>query len=149
MQRQKFIGALSHHSHGHGHHNDNHHHGKKGNHHNHHHNHSSITIPVLFMTATFNSDYLRLLQKIVGFTFDDSCIFWSSRLHFNKRHIQIISESTKQKYNLIKRHTHLCLQNHINNKVIIYSNVAADVNHIRHEIDTLLNESSSPLVIRL
>ena len=49
----------------------------------------TLKIPIILMTATFNKEYLKLLESMIGIKIKLEHTFWASSNQFKKRHINI------------------------------------------------------------
>ena len=111
-----------------------------------------LTVPVLFMTATFNDNMKVLLYKITGLKIRKECTFWSGTSSFSHHNIymnvtftiykmKVIKEEIT-KY-LIKEEITKYLRDDKNSKAIVYSNVSSQVTSMCEKIDTWLDNHDS------
>ena len=106
-------------------------------------NTQQLTVPVLFMTATFNEKMKELLTKITGLKIRKECIFWSGASSFSRRNICMNVTLTVYKMKVIKEEIIKHLRNDEKRKAIIYSNVSSQVTSMREKIDTWLDNPDS------
>ena len=102
---------------------------------------SVLHVPIVFMSATFNERLFYLLQKITKFHFHIEDVFWSEQHEFKRRNIDMTLTYSQFKYKSIKSSLENSLKNNIDDKAIIYSNVAAHTERIQENIDRSFNES--------
>ena len=98
--------------------------------------HESSTIPILLMTATFNNQLLRLLEKMIGIHICNRNIFWADIKKFQKRHINISFNYSVQQYSYMKSQLQLNLTQGSTNKAIVITNVAKKSIQCQEHIDT-------------
>ena len=102
-----------------------------------------LKVPVLFMTATFNDNMNKLLNKITGLKIEKECIFWSESDSFSRRNINIEVSLTIYKIKVIKDQLNRYLKDRHTTKAIIYSNISSQVVSMREKIDNWLDEPES------
>lgn len=103
---------------------------------------SHMDVPILCMTATFNSSLKSLLSKMIGFEFVPSNTFWASRKNFSKRHISISSNYCNQVLPTLKKElqSHI-VQNDLSWKAIICCNTATNAESIKAKFDEWLDDN--------
>ena len=84
-------------------------------------NSNDMKIPLLLMTATFNIEYLNLLEKILGIKMLPYNIFWGSYYSFQKRHIKIEMKYSSQHFKSVCDDVSSVCANTYDNKMIIIS----------------------------
>ena len=83
--------------------------------------------PVLFKSATFNSQLLYYLERIVGFTIPFPSMCWSDGSTFARCNITIDITTCLYKIKIIKSHLYHTLNDNIHKKAIIYCNTASAI----------------------
>ena len=107
-----------------------------------------LKVPLLCMTATFNSTLVNLLEKMVGIRFLPSNYFWSNRRNMEKRNIKIEFVCTVQSLRVVKKSILSCLSKDTQKKCIIYSNTATSLESLKERIDSWLDtEVNIPTLI--
>ena len=106
-------------------------------------NDGSMKVPILLMTATFDTNMFHLIQRMLGVKIYSNNIFWVEAHEFQKRHIAI-----HMKYStLIFKYTTDYLSSHCNdrddNKAIIISSTASRAKDIQEKIDSWLDSNDS------
>ena len=98
---------------------------------------SKLTIPVLFMTATFNENMKVLLNNITGLTINKECTFWFGPSSFSRRNIHMNVSLTTYKIIVIKEEITKYLREDDNSKTIVYSNVSLQVTSMHEKAETI------------
>ena len=97
------------------------------------------SVPVMFMTASFNKQLFNILEKITGYNFDKRNIFWSERKQFERRNISIDLTVCPQLIKYCKESLHNVLSTNNFKKAIMYSNSAKSIKIIQEKIDLWLD----------
>ena len=95
---------------------------------------TALKIPILCMTATFNTKLLSLLQQIMNITFDPRRFFWSQSSLFKKRHIKICIKYSTQYKRIIKDNLNTFLKTKLKSKAVICSNTAKKVTELQDDV---------------
>jgi superfamily II DNA helicase RecQ len=99
-----------------------------------------VTVPILFMTATFNHTLLMLLQKMTGLALENESFHWSDCSSFKRRNINIELSFSSYKTKIIKQLLKDHLSINLNSKAIIYSSVARSTEKIQDTLDVWLDD---------
>ena len=97
-------------------------------------NTTTLKIPIVCMTATFNTNLLQLLQQMTNITFNHRRFFWSPSHLFKKRHIHISIKYSSQYKKVIKDNLYLFLKNDIKSKAVVCSNTAKKVTELQDDV---------------
>ena len=103
-------------------------------------NSNHMKIPLLLMTATFNIEYLNLLEKILGIKMLPHNIFWGSYYSFQKRHIKIEMKYSSQHFKSVCDDVSSICANTYDNKMIIISSTAKRSIEIQNKLDLFLDK---------
>ena len=102
----------------------------------------NLKVPLLLMTATFNTELLSILQSMIGIRITPSMYLWSGREAMQRRTVRMSISMSVQYLKLTKQILKDLLSSNINKKVIIYTNTATKAETIKEEIDSWLNLTS-------
>ena len=97
-----------------------------------------LRMPVLCMTATFNSHLVTMLEQMIGIRFLPKNFFWSYKDGMKKRHVEIDFKISFQPLRLIKNAIVETLTPHVSRKIIIYYNTASSVETMKDSIESWL-----------
>ena len=61
-----------------------------------------LRLPILFMTATFNREYMKYLLIMTGVKLNDEHIHWGKKETFSRRHVIISATVTTQRLRMVK-----------------------------------------------
>ena len=103
----------------------------------------SLKVPLLLMTATFNTELLGLLQSMIGISITPSMYLWSGRDEMQRRTVRISVSISTQYLKSVKVILKNLLSSNLDKKVIIYTNTATKAESIKEEIDSWLNLTSA------
>ena len=103
----------------------------------------SLKVPLLLMTATFNTELLGLLQSMIGISITPSMYLWSGRDAMQRRTVRISVSISTQYLKLVKVILKGLLSSNLDKKVIIYTNTATKAESIKDELDSWLNLTSA------
>ena len=103
----------------------------------------SLKVPLLLMTATFNTELLRLLQSMIGISITPSMYLWSGRDEMQRRTVRISVSISTQYLKFVKVILKDLLSSNLDKKVIIYTNTATKAESIKDELDSWLNLTSA------
>ena len=95
---------------------------------------TTLKLPILCMTATFNTNLLHLLQQVTNITFNPHRFFWSPNSLFKKRHIKICIKYSTQYKRFIKDNLHQFLKTDIKSKAVICANTAKKVTELQDDV---------------
>ena len=98
-----------------------------------------LKIPLLFMTATFNSSLLEMLYKMTGVMISPPNYLWSSRTNIARRNIRIHVDFTTQRLRSIKVILEETLSNNLNKKCIVYTNTSSCLEQMQADIELWLD----------
>lgn len=104
---------------------------------------TTSTIPLLFMTATFNYHLHDILQRMIGFQIGIQNIFWARTTEFQKRHIKIDVSYTLQHFHEMKKSLLQSVQHSIVNKCIIITNTAKRALECKESLDSWLDSKET------
>ena len=96
-------------------------------------------VPIILMTATFNHEYLKCLEEMIGFKIENKDIFWASVSQFQKRHININFNYSVQQFSLVKSQLVSHLKEMTSHKAIIITNTAKKAIVIQQKVDQWLD----------
>ena len=100
---------------------------------------NTSSIPILLMTATFNNQLLRMLEKMIGINVSHRNMFWADTKNFQKRHINISLLYSVQQYNKAKTQLEQNLKDKPTHKAIVITNVANKASQCQESIDSWLD----------
>ena len=98
-----------------------------------------LKVPLLFMTATFNSSLLDMLQKMTGVRISPPNYLLSSRSNMARRNIRIHVDFTTQRLKYIKSVLEDTLANNLKKKCIIYTNTSSCLEQMQADIELWLD----------
>ena len=98
-----------------------------------------LKIPLLFMTATFNSSLLGLLNKMTGVVVSPSNYLWSSRTNMARRNIRINVDFTTQRLRCIKLILEDTLSGNLDKKCIVYTNTSSCLDQMQADVELWLD----------
>ena len=98
-----------------------------------------LKIPLLFMTATLNTELLMLLQKMTGIKLSPDNYLWSKRDDMARRNIRINCSYTIQRPRLIKGVLNDTLGTNLDRKCIVYTNTAASITELQTSLELWLD----------
>ena len=100
----------------------------------------NLRIPILLMTATFNFQYLNLIQKMLSITIKPEHTFWGDICSFSKRPISIKMKYSNQQFRFITSEIKDHLSSNHSNKHIIISSTAKKIDQLQDKLDSWLDK---------
>ena len=102
---------------------------------------SILSLPILFMTASFNVTLQLFLEKMCGLSIRPDSTIWADARSFEKRNINIDITLSKQRMKIIKETLCEELKTNLSSKAIVYTSIATSSISIQDEIDSFLDKS--------
>ena len=102
---------------------------------------SDLKVPMLLMTATFNSTMLNILQRMIGIRVLPCNYLWIGRAMMARRHIRINISMNFFAMKIVKQVIQTTLFGNLNKKVIVYTNTTASLELLRSETESWMDFS--------
>ena len=95
-----------------------------------------LSVPIIFMSATFNDEYMKYLKLMTGISMHDYNIHWGARDTFSRKHVMIGASITTQRLRMVKSLLSKHLKSDVGKKAILFSNTAASCDSFQQNIDS-------------
>ena len=98
-----------------------------------------LKVPLLLMTATFNTELLKLMENMIGIQVVPQNHLWGGRNSMARRNIQIHVDFTKQRLKHVKSVLEDTLIGNLKKKCIVYTNTASSLEPMQQDLELWLD----------